>query len=155
MSRQLPAEGTEDWKAIRAIMANWFFVNGLGGARPDDGIQTHERITFRRMIVRLRIDYPRLDEYRDGSLALVFWQALFGLQSPPATTTEALQRRVFTPAGAFVQIERRQWLQREADRLASLGQLPAAIWHDDAAQAVTFAPPFGSDFGLTDWMRHA
>ena len=62
MSRALPAEGTEDRKAIRAIMANWFFVNGLGGARPDDGIQTHERITFRRMIVRLRIDYPRLEE---------------------------------------------------------------------------------------------
>ena len=81
MSRALPAEGTEDRKAIRAIMANWFFVNGLGGARPDDGIQTHERITFRRMIVRLRIDYPRLDEYRDGSLALVFWEALFGSQS--------------------------------------------------------------------------
>lgn len=153
MSRQLPAEGTEDWKAIRAIMANWFFVNGLGGARPDDGIQTHERITFRRMIVRLRIDYPRLDEYRDGSLALVFWEALFGLQSPPATTTEALQRRVFTPAGAFAQIERRQWLQRDADRLATLGQLPPVLWHDDADKAVTFAVAPDLDF-LPDWMRN-
>lgn len=153
MSRALPAVDSEDLKCIETIMWEWFVVNGLLGELPNEERREHDAISLRRMIVRLRIDYPRIGELRDGSLAMVFCRILFGNHPPPATTTEALQRRVATPPGAFAQLERRQWVQREADRLASLGQLPPAIWHDDSDKAVTFAPPFGSDFGLPDWMR--
>ena len=149
MGKRQMVTDANDWRCIERIAGEWFFVNGLLEQQPNG---KHDTIDMRLMIARLQTEYPRFDGLDDGSLAVMVCRIL-SEDYPTPTPAEALQRKVAAPVGAYLQIVRRQQVQAEADRLASLGQLPAAIWHDDAAQAVTFAPPFGSDFGLPDWMR--
>ena len=95
---------------------------------------------------RLQTEYPRFDGLDDGSLAVMVCRIL-SEDYPTPTPTEALQRKVAAPVGAYLQIVRRQELQAEADRLANLGQLTPVFWSDDADT------PDDSDF-LPDWMCH-
>ena len=67
----------------------------------------------------------------DGTLAVMVCRIL-SEDYPTPTPTEALQRKVAAPVGAYLQIVRRQELQAEADRLANLGQLTPVFWSDDA-----------------------
>ena len=76
-------------------------------------------------------EYPLYDGLDDGSLAVMVCRIL-SEDYPTPTPTEALQRKVAAPVGAYLQIVRRQQVQAEADRLASLGQLTPVFWSDDA-----------------------
>ena len=142
MSKRQPIVDAEDWKCIERIAGEWFFVNGLLAEQPNG---EHDTIDMRLMIARLQTEYPRLDGLDDGSLAVMVCRIL-SEDYPLPTPTEALQRKVGAPVGAYLQIVRRQQLQAEADRLASLGQLTPVFWRDDADT------PDDSDFGLPDWM---
>ena len=143
MGKRQMVTDAKDWACIEKIAGEWFFVNGLLEQQPNG---KHDTIDMRLMIARLQNEYPRFDGLDDGSLAVMVCRIL-SEDYPTPTPTEALQRKVAAPVGAYLQIVRRQQLQAEADRLASLGQLTPVFWHDDADT------PDDSDF-LPDWMCH-
>ena len=128
MGKRQMVTDANDWRCIERIAGEWFFVNGLLAEQPNG---EHDTIDMRLMIARLQTEYPRLDGLDDGSLAVMVCRIL-SEDYPLPTPTEALQRKVGAPVGAYLQIVRRQQLQAEADRLASLGQLTPVFWRDDA-----------------------
>lgn len=137
MASQTTAEGkmgkrqmvtdADDWRCIERIAGEWFFVNGLLEQQPNG---KHDTIDMRLMIARLQNEYPRFGGLDDGRLAVMVCRIL-SEDYPTPTPAEALQRKVAAPVGAYLQIVRRQQVQAEADRLASLGQLTPVSWHDD------------------------
>ena len=142
MGKRQMVTDADDWRCIERIAGEWFFVNGLLEEQPDE---EHDTIDMRLMIARLQTEYPRLDGLDEGRLAVMVCRIL-SEDYPTLTPAEALQWKVWSPEGAFAHLLRRQRVQAEADRLASLGQLTPVFWRDDADT------PDDSDTDLPDWM---
>ena len=128
MGKRQMVTDANDWRCIERIAGEWFFVNGLLEQQPNG---KHDTIDMRLMIARLQTEYPRFGGLDAGSLAVMVCRIL-SEDYPTPTPAEALQRKVAAPVGAYLQIVRRQQVQAEADRLASLGQLTPVFWSDDA-----------------------
>ena len=128
MGKRQMVTDANDWRCMERIAGEWLFGNGLLEQQPNG---KHDTIDMRLMIARLQTEYPRFDGLDDGSLAVMGCRIL-SEDYPTPTPAEALQRKVAAPVGAYLQIVRRQQVQAEADRLASLGQLTPVFWSDDA-----------------------
>ena len=127
----------EDVEHVYWVLNFWANVHELfwGGCTPPNPEQPFEDISLLRLVVVVKKDFPVLQQFGDGPVALA-WCEMQGLQGK--NTQTALKVRFLCHPGAFARICERQRKQEDADYLASSGRQRPAIWHDDATHGIRF-----------------